>query len=165
MVTPGAPADRPAGRETAERMATLQDNLKDPKRRQAIVDDACQVLDQEVAAKSGITGLAVKGAYKVVKGVKPGFIRETVDHLLDDFVRALEPIYEESVQKGEPAGRYLESNRSRMADALLAITDGRAERAKNLSVKKLYGKLRPTAKKHVEAAAPRLGRLLERHAA
>ena len=146
-------------------MASLREKLKDPERRKSIVDDACQVLDQEVADKSGITGLAVKGAYKVVKGVKPGFIRETVDHLLDDFVAALEPIYEESVEKGEPAARYLESNRSRMADALLAITDGRAVRAKNQSVKKLYEKLRPTAKKHVEAAAPRLGRLVERHAA
>jgi hypothetical protein len=29
----------------------------------------------------------------------------------------------------------------------------------------MYEKLRPTAKKHVEAAAPRLGRLLETYAA
>jgi len=145
-------------------MASLREKLEDPERRKAIIKDACEVLDQEVADKSGLAGMAVKGAYKVVKGVKPGFIPETVDYLLNDFVGALEPIYEESVQKGEAPGRYLESNRSRMADALLAITDRRAERAKNLSIKKLYGKLRPAAKKHVEAAAPRLGRLLERHA-
>jgi hypothetical protein len=51
-----------------------------------------------------------------------------------------------------------------VSEALLAITDGRAQRAKNQAVKGTYEKLRPTAKKHVEAAVPRIGRLVAKHA-
>ena len=146
-------------------MASLREQLSAGERRQELIKDACRVLDEEVADKGGLAGMAVKAAYKVVKGLRPGFIPEVVDNLLDDFVDALDPIYQEALHNTEPPGAYLVSNRSRMADALLGITDGRAQRAKNATIKKLYDKLRPSAKKHVEAAAPRLGRMLERHAA
>ena len=53
---------------------------------------------------------------------------------------------------------------SRVADALLHITDERAKTAKRPAVTGAYNKLRPMAKKQVEAACPRLSRLLERHA-
>ena len=145
-------------------MATLREQLSSGKKRYDVIEEACHVLDQEVADKRGIGGMAIKGAYKVVKGVKPGFIREVVDNLLDDFVDALDPIYQEALTAGQPPAGYLSSHRGQMADALLSITDERAKRAKNASIKKLYEKLRPSAKKHVEAAAPRLGQTLERHA-
>ena len=59
---------------------------------------------------------------------------------------------------------HLQANPARVADALLGITDRRAQRAKNQMVKATYEKLRGQAKKHVEAAVPRLGELFERHA-
>jgi hypothetical protein len=112
-------------------MAKLRERLQDGTKRQAVIDDALLVLDQEVADKSGLTGIAIKTAYAMVKGIKPGFIREVVDHLLDDFVDALEPIATEAADKGARAGDYLESNRGRVADALLSITDRKAQNAKN----------------------------------
>jgi hypothetical protein len=132
--------------------------------RKAVVTDACQVLDQEVADNSGLGGIAIKGAYSIVKGIKPGFVEEVVDGLLDDFLDALDPIYREAQERKEPAGRYLAANGDRAADALLAITDARAARSSRAVIQKTYGKLRPTAKKHVSSAAPRLGQLLDRHA-
>ncbi|HEY3236808.1 MAG TPA: hypothetical protein VGJ84_18970 [Polyangiaceae bacterium] len=146
-------------------MPSLREQLGSPPKRQNVIRDACGVLDQEVAEKSGLMGLAIRGAYKVVQGVKPGFVPEVVDHLLDDFLDALDPIYQEALQRGAKPGAYLESNAGKMADALLSITDKRAETARRAAIKKAYEKLRPTARKHVEAAAPRVGRLLERHAA
>jgi hypothetical protein len=134
----------------------------DPKRRE-VVDDACRVLDDEVADKGGLSGLAIKGAYGVVKGIKPGFIREVVDALLDDFLKCLDPLYQEAVGKGVRPGVHLQANSGRVADALLAVTDGKAARSSRAVVKSTYEKLRPTAKKQVEAAAPRLGALLDRH--
>ena len=50
-----------------------------------------------------------------------------------------------------------------VAEALLAITDERAQRAKNQALKRAYEKLRRTAKKHVEAAVPRIGRLVDKY--
>jgi hypothetical protein len=132
-------------------------------KRERVVEDACRVLDEEVSDKSGLGGLAIKGAYGVIKGIKPGFVREVVDGLLDDFLKCLDPLYQESLAKGAKPGAYLQSNASRVADALLAVTDGKAQRSQRAVVKSTYEKLRPTAKKQVEAAAPRLGALLERH--
>lgn len=146
-------------------MASLSEQLGQGEKRNAVVDDACKVLDEEVSDKGGLTGLAIKGAYKLVQGIRPGFIRHVVDQLLDEFLSALDPIYQEAVQKKRPAGAYLVENQSRAADALLRVTDEKAERAQSAAIKSAYSKLRSVAKKQVEAAGPRLGKLLERHAA
>lgn len=146
-------------------MASLSEQLSGDDKRRAIIDDALVVLDQEVADKSGLTGIAIKGGYKLVQSVKPGFLRQVVDHLLDDFLLALNPVYEEAIQKKRPAGAYLMENQGRVADALLTVTDRRAQNAQSATIKGAYSKLRPIAKKQVEAATPRLAAMLERHAA
>lgn len=144
-------------------MVSLKELAHEPTKRAEVIQDACRVLDQEVADKSGVSGIAIKTAYKVVQGVKPGFIPEVVDNLLDDFLDALEPMRQQAVASGQRPSRYLRENAGQMADALLAITDRRAERAQRAMIKKTYDRLRPTAKKHVEAAAPRLGDLVDKH--
>jgi hypothetical protein len=144
-------------------MATLVELLGAPAKRGAVIDDALHVLDSEVDSKGGLGGLAIKGAFKIVKGVSPDFLRSVVDHLLDDFLNALDPIYQEAMQRGLDARQHLISDPARVADLLLRITDARAARAKNQLVKKTYEKLREGAKKHVEAAVPRLGELFGRH--
>ncbi|HEX2678806.1 MAG TPA: hypothetical protein VHM19_19270 [Polyangiales bacterium] len=143
-------------------MATLQELLGGEKRN-AVIDDSLRVLDQEVDSKGGLSGIAIKTAYKVVKGISPDFLHKTVNFLLDDFLKALDPLYQEAVQKGINPKQHLVSNPGRVADALLAITDARAARAQNQMVKKTYEKLRDGAKKHVEAAVPRLGEMFARH--
>lgn len=144
-------------------MATLQELLGGPAKRGAVIDDALRVLDAEVDSKGGLSGIAIKTAYKVVKGISPDFLTKTVDHLLNDFLRVLDPIYQEAVQKGISPKQHLTSDPSRIADALLGITDARARNANNQVVKKTYEKLREGAKKHVEAAVPRLGEMFARH--
>jgi hypothetical protein len=145
-------------------MATLRELLGGPDKRPRLIDDSLRVLDAEVDDKSGLGGFAVKTAYKVVKGISPGFLRDVVDHLLNDFLDSLDPMYQEALAKGAAPRQHLQSNPGRVADALLSITDRRAQRAKNPIVKSTYEKLRGQAKKHVEAAVPRLGELFERHA-
>jgi len=144
-------------------MSTLKEQLGTGEKRQQVIDDAIKVLDAEVADKGGLTGLAVKGGYKVVQGVRPGFVRDVVTGLLDDFLDAMDPLYQEAKEKGRPAGAHLLDNKGRMAEALLAVTDRKAQRAEGV-LKKAYEKLRPLAKGQVEAAAPRLSQLLEKHA-
>jgi hypothetical protein len=146
-------------------MATLKEQFVSADRKAALVGDAVKVLDQEVADKSGLTGIAIKGAYKLVQGIRPGFVPHVVEALLPDFLDALEPVYQEAAEKKRPAGAYLLEQRDRVADALLAVTDKRAERAQSAAIKSAYSKLRPMAKKQVDAAAPRLAQLIDRHAA
>jgi len=132
-------------------------------KRKQIIDDACHVLDQEVADKSGLGGMAVKAAYAIVKGIKPGFIGQAVDHLLDDFLDVLAPYIDEAKQKNVKPGSLILENRSKMANGLLAVTDRKAQKADNAVVRKSYEKLRPAAQKHVEAAAPRLAQLVDKY--
>lgn len=140
--------------------------LGDAARRPRLLTDCERLIDDEVSSKGGLSGLAIKGAYKVVCAVKPGIIREAMDGLLDDFVRRLEPFYAQHRGGGaEPRafGDALARRSSEVADALLGITDDRARRAKNATLKGAYEKLRPQAKKHVEEAIPRVGRTLTLH--
>jgi hypothetical protein len=145
-------------------MPTLTDMLLAPGNRPKVIADCVQLINEEVDSKGGLTGLAVKGAYALVKAIKPGFINEAVDHMLDDFVKRLEPFYEEAQAKNEPVGPLLSSRAPQVSDALLAISDERAARSSNANLKKAYDKLRPTGKKHVEQAVPRIGRLIQKYA-
>jgi cytochrome P450 len=128
-----------------------------------VVADCATLVQEEVDSKGGLSGLAIKAAYAVVKAVKPGFVPEAIDHMLDDFAGRLEPFWADAQAKNEPVGALMNSRASAVADALLSISDERAARAKNAAAKKAYEKLRPTGKKNVEAAVPRLGRLIAKY--
>jgi hypothetical protein len=145
-------------------MQPLREQIGTGDKRRAVINDACGVLDQEVGDKSGLMGIAIKGAYKVVKGIRPGFVPEVVDSLLDEFLDAIEPLYQDAVANKRPVGSGVRDNPSRVADSLLAVTDRKSQKARSQVVKSAYEKLRPSAKKQVEAACPRLAGLLERHA-
>jgi hypothetical protein len=145
-------------------MPTLTEILLVPGNRPKLVNDCVQLINEEVDSKGGLTGLAVKGAYALVKAVKPGFVAEAVDHMLDDFVKRLEPFWADAQAKNEPVGPLMNARATEVADALLTISDERAQRARNATLRKAYDKLRPTGKKHVEAAVPRIGRLIAKHA-
>ena len=145
-------------------MPSLTESLVSDSKKTAVVDDCMQLIDAEVADKGGLSGLAIKAGYGVVKGVKPGFIKQAVTDLLPEFATALDPIYQEAKSKNAPVADYMKDNSGRVADALLAITDAKAQRSKSNAVKGTYDKLRGSAKKNVEAAVPRLAKMVEKHA-
>ena len=57
-------------------MATLRELLGTGDKRAALIDDSLRVLEAEVDDKSGLSGIAIKTAFKVVKGISPGFLRQ-----------------------------------------------------------------------------------------
>ncbi len=142
---------------------TLAEKLTQPPNRERVVGECVSLIDAEVKSKSGLSGIAVKGAYGVVKAVKPRFIGEVVDGMLDEWVEKLTPFYDQWKAEGGAGSfeNFLSSRRDDTAEALLQVTDGRARVSKNGSVRKMYEKMRPSAKKHVMEAVPRLGRLIE----
>ena len=75
-------------------MATLNELLTAPARRSRVVEDCVFLIEDEVKRKGGLSGLAIKAAFGAVKTVKPGFIAEAVDNLLDDFAKRLDPYYQ-----------------------------------------------------------------------
>jgi hypothetical protein len=141
----------------------LNDVLNDETTRASIIEDVCGLVDDEVAKQRGISGVAVKAGYKLVQGVKPGFVRKVVQALLPDFASALEPIIEHAVTQGQPVGGYFSAHTPEIAEALLSVTDGRAQNSEHRSVKGAYSKLRGSARKNVESAVPGLGKIIEKY--
>jgi hypothetical protein len=145
---------------------TLKEILLDSSRRPAVVSDFETLVDAEVSDKGGVSGAVVKTGFAAVKKIKPGIIPSAVDSLLDDFAGALEPFYGEyKTSGGADFGKYLADRGDAASDALLGVTDSRAEGSSRDSIKKVYGSLRPNGKKNVEEALPRLGALIDKHAA
>ncbi len=142
---------------------TLEQTLLSPAKRPQLLGDCERLIDEEVASKSGLTGVAVKTAFAMVKAVKPGIIRESVDGLIDEFVATMEPFFTAQQSSGQGVEAYFTARAPAVADALLGVTDKRAARAKNATLKKGYDTLRPKGKQHVEAAIPRLSRLIARY--
>lgn len=145
-------------------MSSLKEAMKNEAVRRTVAVDCCALIEREVDAKGGLTGMAIKTGYKAVKGIKPGFIDKVVYDLLPEFAEALEPIHQEAVAKGQPVDAYFQANAARAADALLAITDRKAERSTNTVAKSGYAKLRGMAKANVESAVPGLAQIITRHA-
>ena len=145
-------------------MSVAEVLLKPPKREQ-IIAESRQVLDAEVADKRGVSGLAVKGTFKVVKGIKPGLIPAVIDGLLDDFMAKIEPFWNswKADPKGKTCRQHFIDNGPAVADALLEITDARARKNTNKILVKSYQKLRPKGREHVVASMPRVGAMIEKH--
>jgi hypothetical protein len=145
-------------------MAGLAEVLTQGDRKARVVQDCLEIIDLEVADKSGLSGVAIKAGYRAVKGIRPGFLEKVVNDLLPEFADAMDPIYREAVDAKKAVRGYFVEHRARVADSLLAITDGKAQRTKSGVIKATYDRLRGSAKKNVEAAVPRLGELIEKHA-
>ena len=145
-------------------MPTLLETLGAQPKRATVIADCVTLIEQEVADKGGLSGMAIKGGYKVVKSFKPGFTAEAVDGFLDQFCAALQPIVDDARAQSKPISQVFSANTGRVAEALLAITDARAARSKLAMIKATYERLRGMAKKHVEEAVPRVGKLIEKHA-
>lgn len=141
---------------------SLSDSIQDPAKKTLLIDDCVALVDEEVASKSGLSGITVKTGYAAVKGIKPGFVRKAVGELIGPFAEKLDPLWDEAKAAGD-AVVFFEAQRSRVADALLSVTDAKVETAKSGTIRSAYGKLRGTAKKNVEQAVPRLARLLAKY--
>ncbi len=146
-------------------MSYLKERLAEADR-SAVIADTVKLIDDEVASKGGLSGVALKGGYKVVKKLKNGrMIEKAVDMLLDEFTEALAPLHDDYREQDavNSFSRYLQSNDRKASDALLAITDKKAKRAESKVIASTYQKLRGQAEKHVKDALPGVGRLIERH--
>lgn len=145
-------------------MGSLVEVLKDTVKRAAVITDCEQLLEGEVGDKKGLSGLGVKGAFKVVKKFKPGMISVTLDDMIDEFAEKVDPFWQECQSDGSDAGQFFKDRKTDIANALLEITDVRMERSPNRGIKKAYSSLRPKAVGYIGDAMPRLASLIKKHA-
>lgn len=146
-------------------VSSLKDIVLAPEVRPRVVTDAVSLVESEVSAKGGVSGMAIKAGFAAVNKLKPTLVRDAVDNLLDRFVTQLEPFFTAWDQNGRSGSfeTHLSGQKKKVANALLAVTDARAEQVQTGAVKKTYQRLRPMGEKNVESAVPGLGRVLDRY--
>lgn len=145
--------------------ATLQEILLAPDIQPKVVADCYALIQQEVSDKSGITGTAVKLAYKTVTTFAPGHVRYMVESLLPDLVARLEPFWADfTVSGGAEFGDYLAKRGDEVTEALLTVTDARAEASDRPTIVKAYRSVRGSAAKQIVPALPRVGDLVLKYA-
>jgi len=146
-------------------MPTLQDILLTPENKPHVIDDCLTLIDQEVKGKSGVSGTAVKLAYKTANAFASGYLRGMVELLAPDMIIELEPFWADFTASGAgDFGDYLVKHGDEVSEALLSVTDRRAETSTRPTILKAYKTVRGGASKHVTAALPALGALVQKYA-
>ena len=141
---------------------TLTEALQDPARRESVVADGVRVIDEEVAARRGLSGAALRAGYGAFKKLRPGITRSAVERLLPLMTPPLDRHWALAQATTDPH-RYFRDHSGAVADDLLAVTDGLADRAKNRMLVRLYKSLRGQARDHVILSVPRIPELIARH--
>ncbi len=145
--------------------ATLEEILLGPATRPQVIADCYLLIEQQVAGTSGVSGTAVKLAFKTVNTVLPGHIRSMVESLLPQMVEELEPYWADfSTGVGSEFGGYLAGRGEQVSQALLSVTDARAAASGRPTVIQAYRAVRGSAARHVQAALPQVGDLVLKYA-
>jgi hypothetical protein len=146
-------------------MATLQEILLTPENQPHVIDDSVTLIHEEVSGKSGVSGAAVKLAYKTASTFASGYLRSMVELLVPDMIVKLEPYWADFSASGAgDFGDYLVKHGDEVSEALLSVTDARAEGSTRPTILKAYRAVRGGASKHVTAALPALGALVQKYA-
>lgn len=140
----------------------LRDVLQDPVVYTSLVNSCQNLVDQQVASKAGLSGVALKTTYGLVKGVGPNYISGAISRLLPEVMTALEPLWDQGLATGNPVD-YLSQNRDQAAACLLRVTDLKAQTTRYTVVKTSYGKLRQSVIGDITAAVPQLAQILDDH--
>jgi hypothetical protein len=145
--------------------ATLQEILLAPEVKPHVVDDCNDLIAQEVGDKSGVSGAALKLAYKTATTFAPGHVRHMIDTLLPNMAIDLQPFWADfNASGGGDFGDYLAKRGDEVAEAMLAVSDARAAASNRPVIVKAYRSVRGGAAKNIQAALPRVGDLVLKYA-
>jgi hypothetical protein len=145
--------------------ATLHEILLAPENKPHVIDDCNTLIEREVAEKSGISGTAVKLAYKTANTFASGHVRKMVGTLLPGMADNLQPFWSDFLASGSADfGDYLTKRGDEVAEAMLEVTDARAAASGRPVIVKAYRSVRGGAGKHIKAALPQVGDLVLKYA-
>jgi hypothetical protein len=146
--------------------SNLPDILQVDGAQQAITADCQALIEQELSAKSGVSAAALKLAYKAVTAFAPGYYQSTVDGMVPNLMKELQPFWADfQAAGGGQFGDYLVKRGDEVSEALLQVTDDMAHGSERGAIVKAYNTVRGGAGRHIEAALPSVGSLVEKYAA
>jgi hypothetical protein len=141
--------------------ATLQEILLTPDTQPKVIADCHALIEQEIKDKSGISGTAVKLAYKTITSFAPGYYNGMVEELVPQIVEKLEPYWADFSTSGSSEfGDYLVKRGGEVSEALLSVTDDYASKSDKPVILRAYKTVRGSAGKNIEAALPRVGEMV-----
>lgn len=144
-------------------MAGLNEILMADGRKEAVLRDCVEMVEQFVSERGGLKGMAYRTGLGMLKKAKPGTLDRAAQRLFPEFLTALEPFYRE--HQRQPAGSfeaYLSGNAEIASRALLNVADQRVAQASDV-VQKTYARFRGGAEDEVRMLLPMLGQLVSRH--
>ena len=145
--------------------ATLHEILLAPEVQPRVVADCNALIEHEVSEKSGVSGSALKLAYKTASTFAPGHVRHILETLLPKMADNLQPFWADfNASGGADFGDYLTKRGDEVAEAMLAVTDARAAASGRPVIVKAYRSVRGGAAKHIQAALPEVGNLVLKYA-
>jgi hypothetical protein len=145
--------------------ATLHEILLAPQTQPQVVADCEALVGNEVGGMSGISGTAVKLAYKTVRTFSADHVHYMIETLLPRMADELQPYWADFTAGGGGSfGDYLAKHEDEVTEALLSITDERGRNSSRPVIVKAYNTVRGGATKHVKAALPQVGALVQKYA-
>ena len=145
--------------------ATLRETLLAPDVQPQVVADCEALVNGDASGMPGVSGTAVKLAYKAVRSYDVGHIHHMIVPLLPHMADALQPYWEDFAGAGGRAfGDHHAKHEDEVCEAQLAITDERGRNSGRPVNVKAYNTVRGGAAKHVKAALPAVGALVEKYA-
>jgi hypothetical protein len=99
-----------------------------------------------------------------VKAFKPGYLQSMVERLPPGIVDSLQPFWAYfNASSASEFGDYLVKRSDDVSEALFSVTDKHAESSERPTILKVYRAVRGGAARHVAAALPGVGVLVQKY--
>lgn len=144
-------------------MSNLSQLLQDPTRT-SVTAELATFVDETVAAQSGLTGMALKGAVAAAKKMDSAIVVKGMNRLLPDITGELEPYWQDFVASGQADfGAFLEPRAGEVTDTIMKVADRHAQTINVPALAKAYSSLRGKASNIIEPQIPALARIVQKH--
>ena len=145
-------------------MPKLADSLLAEGRREAVVAEMAQLIDDYVDNLKGLKGMALRTAFNMLKGNDSKAVHGAMEKMMPDFVAGLEPLYADFLKsKGKDFGTHMQAHPQQALGALIGVTDARVERSSNAALKSVYKKVRGTLESELKGVLPSLAAVIQKN--
>ena len=145
-------------------MGKLTEVLTDDARREELIADLTEMVEEYVAERSGFRGITLRTGLAAVRRKLPDAIPRTITRLLPDFLAALDPLHAQSkARNGADFARFLKRDPALVGETMMGIADARVQRSTNPALKTFYARFRRTAEHEAEELVPGIADVLARH--
>ena len=141
-------------------MTSLREALTNPAAKPAVVADLASLVEGEVASMGGFTGIGAKAALKT----NPGLVTQMAGAYAGTFADALQGLWDRFQASGEADfGAFLVANRPEAESAIMTAVEAAAPAGGQ--ARSMYDRFKLQAAKLLSGALPKIGALVQKHAA